>query len=598
MLLNVAAGLASVGDAVRPSPLPDGVAIYLRAFFGLPPRVVIPAAAIAILATTVMLGLAWRRRSNVARWWISRWQDRAWRVGVVAGASSVVVGAASVATVSWNYMQHDNGFCISCHVMSDAWQRFGTSEHRSLQCHDCHRQSIYASARQLAIWFTRRPTDIGTHQPISKERCVACHVTGEPTPWRSIAVSAGHRRHLDAQDTLLKNVTCLTCHGAKVHEFVASEKTCLSVGCHEGTRFKLGKMQALPIHCAACHDFNRTLVASGAQLHDSLERALWPRKEQCLSCHAMRAKLAGSLDRDPHKAVCGSCHDPHSQRSSAAAAERCATAGCHERADTLSGMHVGLRAGKLGDCVACHSAHTFKVEAEHCKSCHGVPTGSRRFTILAENGRSSDASFAHAPHAQAACNSCHATDGSHGRLLLRRAADCQSCHHASVSAQRCTSCHRDVELRNRAFAVTQVIRIARASPRARTMRFQHRVHPGVACTSCHRDARGQFANGRDVSCAGCHDDHHRAAAQCAACHDRPARDIHPLSVHREGCTGSECHAASLQLPKPPFAKTICLACHEAGFKHKSGRRCIDCHDVRDPVARAPVGSSRKPGRML
>ncbi len=568
-------------DRPPPMPLPGGAATFLRVIFALPPRVVIPAVLVAAAGVALLALLAWRRRADLARWWKDRWQERAWRIGLVSGISMAVVGVASAGTVSWNYIQHDNGFCISCHVMSSAWQRFGQSEHRSLNCHDCHRQSIYASTRQLAIWFTTRPEDIGSHRPLGNERCVACHVTGEPETWRSIEASAGHEKHLKSKDSSLVDLTCVTCHGARVHEFSPSEKTCLTTGCHDGTKVKLGKMEAIPVHCAACHDFTRAIGTDTAHMQDSLTRALWPGKEQCLSCHAMREQLAGTLERDPHRAVCGTCHNPHKQETTAAAAETCANAGCHQGADTLSAMHVGIRSGKLEDCVSCHGAHDFKVEGQRCESCHRTPSGTQLLALATGARQTNVVSFGHAVHASVECSSCHATDGSHGRVVLHTAADCQSCHHKTAADDRCASCHSDAAFRSRTFTALRPMRIAGLAPESRKLRFEHRSHTKAACASCHRDGDA-ISTGRDVSCAECHDDHHRATTQCSACHDRSKSRKHTVAMHREGCAGSDCHGSRLPQLKPPLSKAVCNACHEPGFRHKSGRRCLDCHDVRDP----------------
>ncbi len=160
---------------------------------------------------------------------------------------------------------------------------------------------------------------------------------------------------------------------------------------------------------------------------------------------------------------------------------------------------------------------------------------------------------------------------------------CISCHVMSSAWQRFgTSEHRSQK-------------IADVAPQARTLKFEHRVHNRVSCTSCHTYAGGRaVVSGAGVRCAKCHDKHHAAESQCRACHKPPAKGAHTVSVHRDGCAGSGCHDPSLRLPKAPLPKTLCNACHEPGFKHKSGRRCLDCHVVKDPTAASPGEPRRNP----
>ena len=54
----------------------------------------------------------------------------------------LVVAGASVGGVfayrSYNYVQHDNDICLSCHLMQDPYERFSQSDHRGLGCKACH----------------------------------------------------------------------------------------------------------------------------------------------------------------------------------------------------------------------------------------------------------------------------------------------------------------------------------------------------------------------------------------------------------------------------------------------------------------------------
>ena len=53
-----------------------------------------------------------------------------------------------------------------------------------------------------------------------------------------------------------------------------------------------------------------------------------------------------------------------------------------------------------------------------------------------------------------------------------------------------------------------------------------------------------------------------------------------MKAHK-GCAGSDCHGDALPIAKPPLSKTLCVSCHGTSeVKHKSGGKCLDCHDVK------------------
>ncbi|MCA9722291.1 MAG: hypothetical protein KC489_07795, partial [Gemmatimonadetes bacterium] len=74
--------------------------------------------------------------------------------------------------------------------------------------------------------------------------------------WERIATTAGHRTHLESDSTALKDVQCVTCHGAEVHAFLPASQTCGQSGCHENLKITLGKMaEQTTWHCNTCHQF-------------------------------------------------------------------------------------------------------------------------------------------------------------------------------------------------------------------------------------------------------------------------------------------------------------------------------------------------------
>jgi hypothetical protein len=105
----------------------------------------------------------------------------------------VVLGGIGFAGLgTWNYMMHDNEFCSGCHIMAVPFQRFGTSEHAKLKCHDCHRQSIFASSIELYIQVTERPDSIPAHRTVPNVICAECHIQKDAdSTWKRVSATGG-----------------------------------------------------------------------------------------------------------------------------------------------------------------------------------------------------------------------------------------------------------------------------------------------------------------------------------------------------------------------------------------------------------------------
>lgn len=372
MLLGT--GLASlVQEVPEPqsleSPLPGGFATVVRFFLNFPQALQIAGVLVAGILTAVGAVLVWRHRRRLVRWVTGLPRV----VHAIAGGVAVValVGGVWAGFSGWHYVQHDNGFCTGCHVMGPAFVRFTESEHSQLECHDCHRQSVVASMRQLYLWVADRPEDIGAHSPVPTGICAECHIGEGPTAnerWERIVTTQGHALHLDSRHEDLADVQCVTCHSTEVHRFVPAEETCAQSGCHlpEETRIALGEMGSqTTLHCLGCHEFTAQVAGGGPS-------PLFPTAQSCDGCHdheEVWLTLASNVD--PHEGVCASCHDPHTQEEAAAAVRTCTGAGCHDgNLTALTPFHRGLNHGVIDDCSVCHKAHDFVVDGEDCTACH------------------------------------------------------------------------------------------------------------------------------------------------------------------------------------------------------------------------------------
>jgi hypothetical protein len=617
--LGAAAG--ALRDTVTPPPLPGGVATVLRVLFQVPQWIQIAGAVAGLIVAILLAGLLWRRRRAIVTW--IRTRSRELQFGLVAAVLLLVLVLGLAGMKSWDYMQHENAFCTGCHIMERPFQRFATSagKHETLACHDCHQQSLVASMRQLVLWVAERPEQIGTHARVPNARCESCHQPGRGgrERWQHVRRLAGHRVHFESDSAQLQGLTCVQCHGAEVHRFVPSNRACQPSGCHEQQPIRLSHMAAVPeMSCVTCHDFAADLP--GLASRDSAVRALVPARDQCQSCHEMRAKPAGYVAaRDPHRGSCGSCHNVHADRVPADARGSCRT--CH--ADlSRSAFHEGANHRRVqARCLTCHPAHAASVDASDCVGCHQdvrrrerarppipfdtaavlrsrprspVPPAGLEPPGGARSGPSADESeppvegrppgpdplvapdsFPHARHRALPCLTCHLVNRPGAGLAFEVPRGCDLCHHQQVVAGRveardCVRCHRP-EATARAMEVP--VRMPNRPPAVRLVGFRHDRHDGVGCAVCHRPPE-VLPPDSVRSCGACHEPHHEAARECAACH---SREDTPAAHRRADHTGCDaCHTPSRIAPLVP-ARTFCLTCHARERLHQPGRECTPCH---------------------
>ena len=599
-------------------PLPGGVAAVLRFFFNLPQWFQIVGFIVGVLVAIAAVVYLWRRRAAIIAWIVAR--PRGTRVALVATAGVVLLFATGFGAVSWNYMQHDNGFCTGCHIMTDPFQRFAGSKHDSLSCHNCHQQSMFASMRQLYLWVAERPNEIGKHAKVPTRVCASCHVTGQKEKWQRIATTAGHRVHLESDSSALKNVQCTTCHGLEVHRFVPVDSTCGQSGCHIGTQINLGKMASQTgFHCIACHQFTAEVPLLATR--DSAAGTLRPGSRQCFGCHEMRAKLVDfDPSRDPHRQTCGMCHNPHEQRRPADALKSCASAGCHSdwRDEPF---HTGKPHARVAEqCTLCHNPHGAKVDAAECAECHAAVKSRTqgkisppqpfdttralrrvsRIDVDPEEKGKGDVnppraapapdsrlptpadSFPHARHKQLACLTCHVTSRPNAALTFVPPRGCQICHHQEPGTTDCAKCHAAAELAS-VHAETIAVAVGNRPARPRSVSFAHSTHAELQCTACHETAVTLNPSAPVKACTACHDDHHTAKRDCATCHTNDAiRAAHPDSLNpHQACDA--CHREATVARLVPD-RGLCFTCHADLREHHAGRECTTCHFQTSPDA--------------
>jgi hypothetical protein len=496
-------------------------------------------------------------------------------LAAVAVAGVVVGGVLLYRT--YDYVQHDNEFCMSCHLMRDPFDRFAQSAHRGLGCKACHQPTMAVRTQMALTQILEAPDEIQTHAEVPNRVCEECHIRGDPQRWQLISASAGHRVHMESTDPSLRDVTCVQCHSSSLHEFAATDRTCAQAGCHEAVEVRLGRMGALTIHCASCHDFNAVVAADVSA--DTLAVALRPQREQCLSCHAMRSMMRDFPEDDPHAGACGACHDPHAQTTPAQAVQSCAVGGCHTQVEQASPFHRGLTPSVLTNCTTCHTAHVFAAPTD-CLQCHQNIFQTQAVLAHVQVGRPRADSllFRHSQHRGVDCAACHQSTQSHGAVVITSFAECRDCHHATPVAQPCTRCHERSELRQQPLRVAQTVRFSVARPQNRSLPFNHREHETEACSACH--VQGPAQSAANVSCNSCHERHHQVDVNCRACHQTPPDQAHSLRSHVT-CTGAGCHRPA-PFDGAPQTRQVCMSCHTDLVNHMPGRNCVDCHIVPQP----------------
>jgi hypothetical protein len=580
-----------------------------------PQWVQIAGVVIGIPLASIAVWQVWKHRRQIWAWWVAR--KRLLQVAMIGAVLTAGIVAAGSGLYGYHYVMHDNDFCQSCHVMDVAWNRFQVSAHKTLQCHACHRQPLYASTVELYWWVTERRMAVPAHDKVPTIVCNECHMReGTDSARTLVTLTAGHALHLKSDSSALKNVQCITCHGRDFHLFNPNNATCAQSGCHTNTRINLGAMSRQGFsHCTTCHDF-RSRVAPGVTVTQA-RKQLSPRALDCSACHAMTAKIATfDLAADPHRGNCGSCHDPHTQEKPADAFKSCASAQCHAAADTLTAFHRGLGGHTLDQCGACHQAHSWKVKGTDCLACHKTiyqdrPAAQRakpvrktaligprraaraketpfRFASFTRVIRSRvaavriapqraatappprDTTFLHSRHKTVECTACHGTGGTHGALKIVAPSGCLGCHHGPAQRAACGACHRTESLGQRAMPVTFRI-TARRDPVTRPLSFAHAQHPRLDCAKCHgADVKRSVT----AACTTCHADHHAADRDCASCHPT-ARAGHDRAAH-EGCTSCHTDASTASMAA---TRSLCLSCHQEQRNHYPDRDCATCHAV-------------------
>jgi len=623
--------------------LPDTITPIVQWIFQKPPWLMWSG---AILAALLALGALWWLRGHIKAV-ASYIRSRSGAVKAVLGAAVLlaIFGVVAGSLKTYDFMMNDKRMCNGCHVFVPSGQvierpdsgdytlvNMLEGKHDTLNCHACHAFNARKEAVKMVLWMSGvRDSTIPKHGTVPRDVCETCHKQGEAKEtWQAIAQTAGHRTHFESDSSALKGkVECLTCHARSAHRFAPVDSTCSQNGCHltRDVKIRLGKMAGQTgLHCMVCHRFTRAVPELAT--FDSAKGALRPGSKQCFSCHAMRERLADfNPERDPHGGTCGMCHNPHENVKPKDALKSCADAGCHADWKQVD-FHQGAAHRKIATrCESCHTPHAARVDASDCVGCHqsAKARAAQRgknpplpFDTLKALQRTSgpleimppsphgkgDAPiddpppgsptpsgapprpFSHTNHKKLACITCHDVKSKASTVTFKAPRGCLICHHQDPSKSECATCHAASQVQ--ALAVSESIHVQTSAPRApareREVAFSHGGHSTVTCLTCHTTPVTLAPSPEARQCQGCHEQHHDAGRDCAACHRAPSNwEAHTRESHVD-CVA--CHQATTVSRLTPD-RAFCLACHDPKVDHQAGTECTVCHLLNTPSGFQP-----------
>ncbi len=292
----------------------------------------------------------------------------------------LVGGGGTVAYKFYDFTQNNPKFCVGCHLMQSAYDSWSVSEHKTLNCHQCHHLTIPEQNQLLISFVLHRPNSVPARHGkiiVSQKVCNECHTSGNAV---RINKSVFHAKHV-----FMEQIECTECHGevkpdkSGLHRFLPTEKFCTK--CHKNRQVHGVGMGGLA--CINCHT-DRT---------DDFK----PGRKKCLYCHSSDDNIKKELVADgtmdvrhflpdpalvkkaikiqytessPMQFYCYTCHKPHTPGQVKPNMDVCLK--CHSDIRNV-GKHK-LHLNMDMQCKNCHKPHTWKVTEssakKDCVTCH------------------------------------------------------------------------------------------------------------------------------------------------------------------------------------------------------------------------------------
>lgn len=300
--------------------------------------------------------------------------------------SAVLLMAGGVWGATAYYTSQRGAGCASCHEMAEFVGGAHGSPHRSLNCQECHEDTMAAKLRHIRAHLARRVPDAIRLRDVDvlaiTASCQKCH-RQEYAAWHAGPHSATYQQIFadpkqNTQHRLMDD--CFRCHGmhydGAVRDLVQPQDT---RGPWRIMRSGFADQPTMP--CSACHWIHgegspqtkpaERISVAGAPLDNSL--GFFDRRERL---HFSAAALSippvydgatlVKVSADQRQAICYQCHAPRLPDAGTAAALHGWGAQAGSADDrTPMGVHEGL------SCFACHGGHNENARAS-CKTCHSA----------------------------------------------------------------------------------------------------------------------------------------------------------------------------------------------------------------------------------
>jgi len=275
-----------------------------------------------------------------------------------------------------DYFENDPKACMTCHVHDDANNAWTVSEHKSINCHECHHSSKKDQMVQMYRFVFLGVKSVSPRHGetiVAWKICYSCHwEKNEKAPTAKLV----NNSRLHAKHVFMEKIQCVQCHGYKIHKFTAEPRFC--VKCHEGREVHGVGMEGIP--CLNCHT-DRT-------------KDLKPGRGKCLFCHGgekgRKEMIAGGTldvthyqpdaatikkaikivvpDDAPMQFDCYQCHKPH--KTARPDWGNCVN--CHPNTPKVGKHSLHIDMGLK--CKDCHKPHIWRVTPaqakKDCVKCH------------------------------------------------------------------------------------------------------------------------------------------------------------------------------------------------------------------------------------
>src|SRR5512143_3496405 len=77
----------------------------------------------------------------------------------------------------WDYKENNPNFCMGCHLMKEAFDKWAASEHKSVNCHECHHLTIMEQNQLLISLVLHNPKEVPARHGkiiVPWKYCVSC----------------------------------------------------------------------------------------------------------------------------------------------------------------------------------------------------------------------------------------------------------------------------------------------------------------------------------------------------------------------------------------------------------------------------------------